>query len=83
MAVRRFGGAPAFLVVALAPVAQGLRLYRRERRTRPARDAALQAGANVLGKFAELQGAATFFWRRLRGTAPRLIEYKGPDAGGA
>lgn len=31
---------------------------------------------NVLGKFAEAQGALSFYWRSMRGNQKRLIEYK-------
>ncbi|WP_298857716.1 glycosyltransferase [uncultured Sulfitobacter sp.] len=31
---------------------------------------------SVLGKFAEAQGALSFYWRRLRGAEKQLIEYK-------
>jgi GT2 family glycosyltransferase len=40
------------------------------------RHAALHAAACVLAKFAHLLGMASYLWRRLRGAAPRLLEYK-------
>lgn len=58
-------------------------LYRATRRLRPASDACLYATACLLGKFAELQGIATFAWNHgVRRRATRLIEYKGAGQAG-
>jgi glycosyltransferase involved in cell wall biosynthesis len=66
----------------LGLLAYALPAYRsfRDARTRwPARVAALWAGACVVGKAAELQGAAVFASNHLvRRRATTLIEYKGP-----
>jgi glycosyltransferase involved in cell wall biosynthesis len=46
------------------------------RRPVPARDALAAAGLVTLSKFANLQGEATYRWRRLRGQVTSIIEYK-------
>jgi GT2 family glycosyltransferase len=60
---------PAGWLLALIYPAQVLRLWRHA-------GGGVQAGLSVLGKFAEAQGALTFYARRLRGHGGRLIEYK-------
>ena len=37
----------------------------------------------VLGKWPQAVGQATYWWRAVRGRAPRIIEHKGPDLEGA
>jgi GT2 family glycosyltransferase len=62
------------LIVLLAYPAQVVRLMligRRELRSR-----IVQAVFHVLGRFAEALGVLTYWWRRCRSAAPRLIEYK-------
>jgi GT2 family glycosyltransferase len=82
---------PAF-ALALAPFTCGISilaylalnglLWSRVRRwrMREMRDSAGDAGTYaafvVLGKFAELQGAAGFFWKYIRGRAFSYVEYK-------
>ena len=53
---------------------------RRSKRRRPG-EAAIYASACLLGKVAEVQGAATFAWNHfVRRRASELIEYKQPSA---
>jgi GT2 family glycosyltransferase len=71
-------GASLLLLAAWAWPWRGL--YRATRRLRSAADARLYASACLIGKFAELQGIATFAWNRgVRGRATGLIEYKGAE----
>ncbi len=60
---------PAGWLLGLVYPAQVLRLWRRGGQWR-------QAGLSVIGKFAETQGALTFYARHWRGRGGRLIEYK-------
>jgi hypothetical protein len=70
------GASLAFALAALALLAARIALTQR-RRGRPPAHAALYALGCVLGKVAELRGAATFAVNRwIRGTATGLIEYK-------
>ncbi len=68
----------ALAVVALYPV-QVARIARRKQRAAglPASIAWALAFYLVLGKFAQVKGAARFHWRRLTGRRGGLIEYKG------
>ncbi|KIC30206.1 glycosyltransferase [Leisingera sp. ANG-S5] len=59
---------PALLLAALIYPAQVLRLSRRM--------GFEQALFSVLGKFAEAAGALEFYWRRWRGSARGILEYK-------
>ena len=59
---------PYLLLAALIYPAQVLRLSRRM--------GTEQALFSVLGKFAEATGALEFYWRRWRGTARGILEYK-------
>ncbi|KIC36718.1 glycosyltransferase family 2 protein [Leisingera sp. ANG-M7] len=59
---------PLLLMIALIYPAQVLRLSRRMRFE--------QALFTVLGKFAEAAGALEFYWRRWRGSARGILEYK-------
>ncbi|WP_435661245.1 glycosyltransferase [Leisingera caerulea] len=59
---------PYLLLAALVYPAQVLRLSRRM--------GTEQALFSVLGKFAEATGALEFYWRRWRGTARGILEYK-------
>jgi glycosyltransferase involved in cell wall biosynthesis len=71
-------GASLLLLAAWAWPWRGL--YRSTRRLRSASDARLYATACLFGKFAELQGIATFVWNRgVRRRATGLIEYKGAE----
>ena len=66
---------PGFFLLLLAYPAQIARLWRRER-ARLGKDALAFAVLSVLAKFAEAQGAATYFLRRASGKRSQLIEYK-------
>ncbi len=57
-----------------------IRAYRMNTRGDSAVDASLYANYCVAGKFAELQGAAKYWWNRLLGRRTKLIEYKGASA---
>ena len=75
-------GAGLLLLAALAWPWRGL--YRAARRLRPASDDRLYATVCLIGKFAELQGIATFAWNHgVRGRATGLIEYKGAERSGS
>jgi GT2 family glycosyltransferase len=56
------------------------RVYRHNRRRRPAADAAAAALFSIPGKFAEAQGMVRYWLGRLSGRRGRLIEYRGPAA---
>jgi hypothetical protein len=56
-----------------------IRVYSGTRRRGFSRYEALLYGVFLtLGKFAELQGMLKYYLRRMRGEAPKVIEYKGP-----
>ncbi len=68
---------PLLPLTATAAGATAFRIYRRQRlRGLPPRHAWLYAGSCLLGKLPQTLGAAQFVWRRLRGQASTLIEYK-------
>ncbi len=87
-----FGLALPAVAISAAPITLGgsllffagypvscMRAYRAVRaRGRAPREAATYAAFTTLGKFAEAKGVLTFHARRIRGTAPTLIEYKRP-----
>lgn len=66
-------GLAALAVLAIYPVQLARIAWRCSRSGRP--DFAY-AGLIIVGKFAEMGGMARFYLSRLRGYAPRLIEYK-------
>lgn len=68
-------GASLLLLGAYGVLWHRVRRHRLEHGDTPA-DASLYAQYCVLGKFAQLQGVAQYWWNRLRGRRTKLIEYK-------
>lgn len=66
---------PLFLLALGAYPAQALRLWFGAR-ARLGQDAAAWAIITVIGKFAEASGVLKYYWTRLLGRRPALIEYK-------
>ena len=69
-------GLVALALIGLYPL-QVVRIARRQAKS--GRPQFAYAALIVIGKFAELGGLMRFHFGRLRGYAPRIIEYKGPE----
>jgi hypothetical protein len=70
------GAAVAIAVAVGLHLVSWLRIVSSARRRWPADDAALYASFCLLARWAAMQGMLVYWWRRLRRSERRLIEYK-------